>query len=132
MNRNSVFSCGKKLAIVEDEEIVSMMLENVLQNVGYSVVTFSSGEELLGGMADFSPDLILMDIGLDGALDGIQTADTILSEYGVPVVFLTGHSDDEIMQSIIRLSPDGCLTKPFREKELFSIIEVALSRHRTE
>lgn len=132
VNGNSVFSCGKKLAIVEDEEIVSMMLENVLQNVGYVVAAFSSGEELLGCVSEIRPDLILMDVRLSGSLDGIQTAEQILSEYDVPVVFLTAHSDDEILQRIIRISPYGYLTKPFREKELFCIIEVTLSRHRME
>ena len=131
MGGDPVFSCGKRLAIVEDEEIVSMMLETILQNAGYVVTAFSTGEELLCCVSEMRPDLILMDIGLSGSLDGIETAEKILGEYDIPVLFLTAHSDDEVMQRIIRISPSGHLTKPFRETELFSIIEAMLSDHRT-
>lgn len=132
MSGKSIFSEGSKIAVVEDEEIVSMMLEHILQNVGYHVDIFSAGESLLECIDDVCPDLILMDIRLDGQLDGIDTAKQVLMSHDIPVVFLTAHSDDKNLQRIIQISPYGYLTKPCREKELVCIIEVSMARNRLE
>jgi len=130
---DSIFSTGKRIVIVEDEEIVTMSLEETLSSVGYEIVeVFSSGEEALSAIPDLHPDLVLMDIRLDGSIDGVEAARHLLSGHDIPVVYLTAYSGDELMRRVLHTAPYGYIIKPYRDRELFCAIEVALARHRLE
>ena len=118
-----------KILIVEDEQIVAIDIESVLRHLGYRVVgTAGSGKEACRIVAESAPDLVLMDVRIDGTLDGIDTARRIRQTCDVPVVFLTAYTDDETLDRAKEIEPYGYLVKPFVERDLQTTIEVALHK----
>lgn len=84
----------KKVLIVEDEMIISLLIEKMVQNLGHEVVgRVSSGEEAVEAALKYQPDLILMDIRLDGKLSGIEAATQIHEHMHVPVIYISGNTD---------------------------------------
>ena len=81
---------------------------------------------------DKNPDLVLMDIVLDGEMDGIETAKHIRSRFNIPVVYLTAYSDENILERAKITEPFGYVIKPFNERELRINIEIALYKHKME
>ena len=119
-----------QILVVDDEQIVAKSLQVQLERLGYSVpVIASSGEEAIQKATDGQPDLILMDIILRGAMDGIEAAKQIRATRNVPVIFATAYADDETFQRAITARPSGYLCKPFGKEELQRAIEIALSGH---
>ncbi|MBN9690903.1 MAG: PAS domain S-box protein [Verrucomicrobia bacterium] len=119
-----------RILVVEDENIVAMDIERGLHHLGYTVVGRASrGEDALELAAKHRPDLVLMDIRLKGAWDGVETAEQIRRQYAIPVVFLTAYADEPTLERAKRAAPYGYLLKPFEETELHSVIEVALNQH---
>jgi len=122
-----------RLLVVEDEAIVARDLQRTLQRMGYEVTALAaSGEEALAHAAAQRPDLALRDIHLAGELDGVATAQQMRQAYGVPVVFLTAHSDEATFQRAQITEPYGYVLKPFEERELEIAVSIALYRHRVE
>jgi PAS domain S-box-containing protein len=121
----------KKILIVEDERIVAEDIKIKLEYVGYAVAGIaSSGEESLKKTEKLQPDLVLMDIVLEGKMDGIEAAAQILSLFNIPVVYLTAYSDEKTLKKAKVTEPFGFITKPFESQDLFTAIEMALYRHR--
>jgi signal transduction histidine kinase len=119
--------------VVEDEGIVATHIQVSLEELGYAVPEIAaSGEEALRLARALRPNLVLMDILLDGDLDGIDTATALRLELGVPVVFLTANSDEPTLARAREAAPYGYLLKPFNHRELRSTIEIALHRHNLE
>ena len=109
----------EKILIVEDEVIVADSIKNNLKKHGYRVASLAaSGEMALQIAEKENPDLVLMDIVLKGELDGINAADQIHKKFGIPVIFLTAYSNNEIFQSAKTTEPFGYITKPFDDKQL--------------
>jgi PAS domain S-box-containing protein len=122
-----------RVLIVEDETIVAMDLAQILQRLGYGVAgVASTGAEAIDAASVLHPDLILMDIHLKGSIDGIEAARAIEQTSSVPIVFLTAHGDATTVGRAMQASPYGYLVKPFDERVLHRVVEVALTRHRTE
>ncbi len=122
-----------RILVVEDEAIVTMEIEERLAAMGYKVAGIvSSGEQALNLAREQRPDLVLMDIRLDGDMDGISAAEEIRKQFQVPVIFLTAYSEDSTLERAKRAEPYGYLLKPFDDRELRSTIEIALYKHRTE
>src|SRR5688572_6793985 len=121
------------ILIVEDSFIVAFHLRKTLEKEGYRVAgAEASGEEALLFLEKNKPDVVLMDIMLNGQMDGIETARTIRSRFNLPVIYLTALSDRETIQRAKITEPFGYLTKPFEERELFTAIEIALYKHEIE
>ncbi|MBW4618345.1 MAG: EAL domain-containing protein [Cyanosarcina radialis HA8281-LM2] len=121
------------ILVVEDERIVARDLKLTLEDLGYRVPAITdSGEQAIKTVAEVKPDLILMDIRLLGEMDGIATAQIIAREFDLPVVFLTAHSDDVTLTRVKTAEPYGYLIKPFEERELRSVIEIAIYKHKME
>jgi len=120
-----------KILIVEDEAVTAMELEETLSRRGYEIVgTAANGPDALRIAKERWPDLILMDIRLQGPMDGIETADQINLFYEIPVIFLTAYSDDLTISRVIKTKSYSFLLKPFNEKELVSNIEMAINKYR--
>jgi CheY-like chemotaxis protein len=101
----------KRILIVEDETIVALDLQNSLKLLGYNVVgTASSGADAIAKAEKMQPDLVLMDIILNGDMDGVQAAETIHSMLDVPVVFLTACADDKTLDRAKVSEPFGNCT----------------------
>ena len=121
------------LLIVEDEAIVAEDLANKVRQLGYAVAgTTMTGEEAVELVRQLRPSLVLMDIRLAGAMDGIAAAKAIHMECKVPVLFLTAHSDADTITRARQAEAFGYILKPFNERDLRIQIEMALYKHATE
>ncbi|MDD4136567.1 MAG: response regulator [Methanoregula sp.] len=116
--------------IVEDEAIVADDIRDSLQHLGYTVTgTAKSGDQALEKIGQTLPDLVLMDIHIAGPMDGIETAGRIRAKYHIPVVYLTAHSDTQLLERAKLTGPYGYIIKPFNDHDLQSSIEIALAKH---
>ncbi|MCB1139835.1 MAG: diguanylate cyclase [Leptospiraceae bacterium] len=121
------------ILIVEDDTVVALDIRKKLQGLGYTILGISeTGQSALAAMNANSPDLVIMDVRLRGDMDGIDTALIIQKDYGVPVVYITGHSDSGTLNRIQESRPFGFLLKPFDARELHTVIQIALNRHNLE
>lgn len=119
-----------RILVVEDGIIMARDIERRLKTLGYSVAGIAtSGEEAVRLSAQLRPDLILMDVNLRSPMDGIQAAEQIRSHTEIPVVYVTGYSDEATLQRARQTDPFGYVLKPFEERELRTTIEMALYRH---
>lgn len=118
-----------KLLIVEDEPIVALDLQQELEEFGCDVTGLAeSADAALISIEEARPDLALMDIRIEGSMDGIQTARLIRNAYQVPIVFLTSYADNATLARAARELPYGYLTKPFKSRELQATLSIALHK----
>ena len=118
-----------KILIVEDEQIVAFDIETQLERLGYRVVgTVASGEEALAMAAALEPDLVLMDVHIEGPIDGIEVARQICRAREVPVVFLTAFTDVETLRRAKMVEPYGYIVKPFDQRDLHAAVQIALHK----
>jgi two-component system cell cycle sensor histidine kinase/response regulator CckA len=119
-----------RVMIVEDEAIIASTIAGTLKKLGYELVEIAaSGEAAVAVALQKKPDLILMDIHLNGEMDGIAAAGRIQSSSDIPVVYLTGYSQELMFQQAKVTAPYGYLVKPVNERELAMTLEIALYRH---
>ena len=122
-----------KILVVEDEFITAADIQNNLQDMGFEVpITVDNGETAIQKAGELRPDLILMDITLSGKMTGIEAADRIKELYGIPVIFLTAHSEQSTVEKSLSSNPYGYILKPFEPSNLRVAIEMALYKHMME
>jgi CheY-like chemotaxis protein len=126
-----------KILVVEDERITAEDIKRSLEKAGYNVPAIvSTGEDAVKFSEKYKPDLVLMDIVLEGNIDGIEAAETIRTQFDIPVIYLTAYSDKSTVEraktthpsAFILKEPFGFLHKPFEENELYTAIDILLSR----
>ncbi len=123
----------QKILIVEDEPIVALDEKKQVESFGYKVTDIvTTGEEALTAIDKLPPDLVLMDINLEGKMDGIEVAENLKNRFDIPVVFITAHSEVDTLQRAKITAPYAYLIKPYREKDLKVAIEIALYKSKTE
>ena len=114
---------GKKIFIVEDDMIIQMFIERILANLGLEVMGEArTGDETLAFLKNNTPDFILMDIGLAGDKDGVETAEIINELYQIPIIFLTGNSDKPTLERANKTNPIGFINKPIDEASLKNVM----------
>ncbi|MDO9549907.1 MAG: response regulator [Methanoregula sp.] len=119
--------------IVEDEAIVANDIKETLKVLGYDVKGIAkSGELALEMVKELRPNLVLMDIHLATAMDGVETAGKIHILYDIPVIYLTAYADKALLDRAKVTEPYGYVIKPYDERELHSVIEMALYKHKIE
>ena len=122
-----------KILIVEDEVIVAKDIQISLENLGYEVCGHAvSGQDAISLCETKNPDIVLMDIVLNGPLDGIETSEIIRSLFNLPVIYLTAYSDEATIQKAKITEPFGYIIKPFEERDLKTTIEMALYKYKTD
>jgi PAS domain S-box-containing protein len=122
-----------EILVVEDERIIALNLKENLESLGYSVVAIApSGEKAIEKATQLHPDLVLMDIRLQGNIDGIQAAQQIWENLSIPVIYVTGHSDRSTLERAKLTAPFGYILKPVKERELSVAISIALQRYERE
>lgn len=122
-----------KILVVEDEAIVARDIERQLRKAGYEVpAVVASADAAIEQVSQTSPDLVLMDIRLQGPVDGIEAAREIREQFKLPVIFLTAHADDETLARAKLTQPFGYIIKPIGHSNLTSSIEMALYKHRVD
>jgi diguanylate cyclase (GGDEF)-like protein/PAS domain S-box-containing protein len=122
-----------RILVVEDEMIVARDIIEQLGALGYAPIGHAThGEEALLLAEQHHPDLVLMDIQLAGQMDGICAAQVLHQRFGTPVVFLTAFDADDTLARAKLVEPYGYLLKPFSERDLRTVLEMALYKHQTE
>ena len=120
---------GETILVVEDEAIVGKDIQQTLQRSGYSVPSIAtSGEEAIKEAQRIKPDLVLMDIVLQGKIDGISAAASIMGSYDIPSIYVTAYADDNTVERARKTHPFGYIVKPFTQQQLDSSIKVALTQ----
>lgn len=121
------------MLVVEDERLVALDICRSLERSGYRVIgPVASGEEAIRLAEDEHPDLILMDIMLQGDTDGVQAAAQISDSSDIPIIFLTAHADKATVDRAKLATPYAYVVKPFQDSELYASVEMALCKHRAE
>lgn len=121
---------GTKILIVEDSKVTAKTIQNSLIKLEYEVSGIcSKGEEAIRAALIHNPDIILMDIQLEGDMNGIETATKITNILNIPVIYLTALSDKTMLEKTKLSEGYSFLIKPFQETELFFNIEMALYKH---
>lgn len=121
------------IMIVEDEWIIAFQIKSELERLGYGVNgTYASAELALENMERTKPDLVLMDIKLQGAMDGVEAARRIARDYDAPVIILTAHADDGTVGRAVAAEPYSYLLKPVDGTELLIAIRMALYKHQID
>ncbi|MBA4417311.1 MAG: hypothetical protein C0392_05310 [Syntrophus sp. (in: bacteria)] len=122
-----------RIMIVEDEIIVAESIRMNLERYGYQVTALvDTGESAIAEAEKNPPDLIIMDIGLSGTLDGVETSEIIKNRFHVPIIYLTAFTDDNTISRVSITEPSGYIMKPFHERELLSAVEIALYKDKSE
>ena len=122
-----------RILIVEDDSLLAQYIQLQLEMLNFAVTGIvPRGEDALRHALRLRPDLILMDITLEGPMDGIEAAKQIHARVDIPVVFLTAHSDEATLQRAKTSWPLAFLLKPLKDEELRLAIEMALYRHGME
>jgi CheY-like chemotaxis protein len=122
-----------RIVVVEDDPATALLVSTVLRNVGYDVAgTAASGPDAIALAEAERPNLVLMDIELAGEMDGIDAAFAIRGGTGCPVVFLTSHTDPDVLERARAVEPHGYLLKPIDPRALRPAIEMALHKARME
>lgn len=120
-----------KILVVEDEELIALVLKNQLKKIGYQVSGIAeTGPSAIQLAQEFQPDLVLMDIRLNGEMDGIEAAASITAHLDIPIIFLTALSDSRTLDRAKQVSPFNYIIKPFEVVDVHISIEFALSKHR--
>ena len=122
-----------KILIVEDDEPSAAHLEECLKNLGYTVcAAVSCGHQAVEKAADLRPHLALVDLGLEGKVTGLETAEQIGSRFDVPVVYLTDGAEEDLLQRAQGTNSFGYVVKPFEKRQLHLNIQTAVSMHGRE
>ena len=118
-----------RVLLVEDERIVALHLRQQLAKLGYKVVAHAaSGDDALLQIEAHRPDIVLMDINIEGPIDGIETASRIPPDLQIPVIYLTVSSQSATLNRASATKPYGYLLKPVAERELHATIQMAVAR----
>lgn len=118
-----------KVLIVEDNMIIQMFIESIIESIDENIVrTASNSNEAISTLRFFSPDIILLDIGLSGDKDGIEVAEIINKDYKIPFVFITGNSDASTIKRAEKTKPMHIIRKPIDENQLKAEFEIICSK----
>lgn len=122
-----------KIMMIEDELLFAGLVNDYLKNCGYEtgeIVT--TGDEAYEKIKRYAPDLVLMDVHIEGSRDGIEVAKQIFDELKIPVIFLTAYSDVKTLERAKTTYPFGYFVKPIDEQQLDIAIKFAIEKHRDE
>jgi CheY-like chemotaxis protein len=118
-----------KVLIVEDDTIIVYIEQWRLTKLGYDICgSAGTGAEAMNCVAKMRPDIVLMDISLQGEIDGIETARRIKKDFNIPVIFVSAHFDEATITRAKAINPDGFLRKPFDDDDLRIALELGLKK----
>ena len=121
------------IIIVEDDEITALNLKLSLQKHGYNIIAMcDNAQDAKKEIETYKPNLIIIDISLQESNDGIELAKIIRERYGIPFIYLTSYSDDEIISQAKQTEPYGYIVKPFDPSSLHATIQMAIFKFDVE
>jgi len=115
----------KRVIIVEDEALIADHLAMLLEQLGYDVQTIvDNADDLFAALENETPDIILLDIQIQGHLDGVDITHVLNSRYEIPFVFISSNTDDKTLQRVKHTQPAGFISKPFKPEQLRSVLKL--------
>ena len=124
---------AKRIIILEDDKTLALIYKMFLDELGYhDVEFFGSADKTLAFAEKYNPDIALVDISLSGEMQGIEAAEILLSDFNIPVIYITGHKEDNIVQEALQSNSYGYLIKPIDRDDLRVAIELALTKHQKD
>lgn len=124
---------GNRILIVEDEPLIAEDLAMMLKNEGYTIVGVAhDGSTALDLLHNQSPDLALLDIALDSSMSGFDIANVINEKYHIPFIFITSFSDKYTLNRAKDVDPTGYIVKPFKKRDIYANVELALHKTNIE
>jgi DNA-binding LytR/AlgR family response regulator len=118
-----------KILIVEDEMLIAANISIQLESLGYEILgIIPRGQEAINAVKSDKPDLVLMDINLKGAMDGIETATLMQLDGAIPIIYLTANTDEGSFKRAKATNPYAFLSKPFKKLDLKNALELASDR----
>lgn len=115
-----------KILLVEDELLIAEDIAEMLEEMGHEAIAIcKSWTEVKATLEFKKPDLALLDIRIQGDVDGVEVGLNIERDYGIRAVFLTSHSNQAIVQRAVKANPLGYLVKPVRQEDLFVALQLA-------
>lgn len=118
-----------KILIVDDEVLIAEYIKDVLLSLNFKLLNLAhTKEEAFHEIKLFKPDLVLLDIRMENELDGIEIAQEINSNFKIPFIFITAHSDKEIIEKALNTMPSGYITKPIKKMDVFAAINLAIKK----
>jgi len=122
-----------KIVIVEDEALIALFIASTLEELGHEVLgQFSDADSVLSFVKDNDVDLALMDIEIEGSVDGLQCAKTLKLKHGVSSIFVTSHKESEVIEEAMEVEPLGFLIKPIQESDIEAALALASRHFKTE
>lgn len=122
-----------KILIVDDEVLIAEFLKDELKGLGYNTIMMAHNKaQCIKQIESFSPELILLDIRMRNDREGIEIAEEINQKYNIPFIFITAHSDREILQEALATRPAGYITKPIKQIDVYAAIRLVESKHKEE
>jgi DNA-binding response OmpR family regulator len=122
----------RNIIIVEDETVTQQALKSVLSDLDVTVTgCFDNAKDTILALKNTPCDMLLLDIDINGAMDGIQLARHILKSEKVAIIFITSHDDEETLDEVLEIAPYGFISKPFSAKELTVTLQIAYKRYLT-
>ena len=132
IKKRCIYMSNGKILIVEDESIIALDLKYGLEDLGYEVIdTVNNGQDAIDIAAEYLPDVVLMDIKLKGEIDGIE-ASNIISELGIPSVYLTANTDQETFERSNMKGSYGFISKPYNLEKLNKTLKIAIAKSKME
>lgn len=123
----------KDILIVEDDEITALNLKISLQKQNYNVVGISYDiRDAKQKIFDLKPEIIIIDISLQDSHDGIELAKEVRDIHGIPFIFLTSYTDDDIISQAKLTEPYGYIVKPFDPNSLHATLQMAFFKYNSE
>ncbi len=114
-----------KILIIEDEVLIAEFIKDILLSFNYSDIQLAHNlTQASLSLNNFLPDVVFLDIRMTGELDGLELAHQINNTYKIPFVFISAHSDKEIIAKAISTKPISYITKPIKEADVFTAIEL--------
>lgn len=119
-----------KILIGEDDILIAEHIKDILKSYGYENVEMAHDKEkIIKLIDDYKPDIALLDIRMKGKYDGIEIGEYILQKYSFPIIFITSHSNQEVVKQALKTSPSAYIVKPFKPIDIFSALQIAIENY---
>jgi len=121
-----------RIVIVEDDPDISTLLAALVQKYGYHFCgAADNGADAINLIKNTTPDIVFIDIVLQGSMDGVQLAQYINKKFGIPFIYITGYSEENLIEKVIHTSPAAFILKPFKGEEIRVAVEIIMNRRKT-
>ncbi len=118
-----------RIVIVEDNPDIRELLAIIVQKYGYFLCgTADNGTDAIRLIRETAPDIVFIDIVLEGSMNGVELARCINEEFRIPFIYITGYSEEHLIEQVIHTSPAAFILKPFRGQEIRVAVEIIMNR----